>query len=175
MTRNHKWLVVSAAGIIILILLTASMIQIPALVISEQRGDELLIIPLLNGRDFDYQYIHSVQKTPVQEHFTAAPDNQLLLTSTTYQSFGVGLPFMPGEGTLEHIDGKYVLSGINRKFNHINIGFITLAHQELSYNGKCYSFQDHFVSGTILVVEVKQFSALEIMRKITRRIYSEGP
>ncbi len=170
---KHNWRVVSAAGIIILILLSAFMIKIPVLVISEQRGDDLLIIPMLNGQEFDYQYIHSVQKTPVQEHFTAAPDNQLLLTSTTYQSFGVGLPFMPGEGNLQHIDGKYILTGINRKFDLINIGFTTLAHQELTYNGKCYSFQDYFVSGAMLVVEVKHYSASEIVGKFIRRVNSE--
>ncbi len=170
MTLKRKWLVIAATGmsILIFILLTASIIQITALVISEQRGDEVLIIPMLNGREFDYQYIHSVQKTPVQEHFAAAPNNQLLLTSTTYQSFGVGLPFLPEEGDLEHIDGKYVLTGINREFDRVNIGFITLAHQELFYNGKSYNFRDYFKSGALLVVEVKRYSALGIMGEFIR-------
>ncbi len=173
MTLNRRWLVISATGIILLIYLTASILQIPVLVISEQQGDEVLIIPMLDEQEFDYKYIHSVQKTPVQEHFAVAPDNQLLLTSTTYQSFGVGLPFLPGEGDLKHIDGKYVLTGINRRFDRINIGFITLAHQELSYDGKCYSFQDYFESGALLVVEVKHYSAREIIGEFIRRTYSD--
>ncbi len=172
MTRKSWWSLFVAVSIITL-LLTASIIHIPGLTISEQQGDQILIIPMLHGREFDYQYIHSVQKTPVQEHFTAAPDNQLLLTSTTYQSFGVGLPFVPGEGKLHHIDGKYLLTDLNRRFKSINIGFMTLAKQELSYNGKCYSFQDYFASGAILVVEVKDYTALELMRGFIRRVYSD--
>jgi hypothetical protein len=152
----------------------SQLIHIPVLIVSEQQGEEVLIIPLLHGREFDYQYLHSVQKTPVQEHFIALPNNQLLLTSTTYESFGVGLPFLPEEGKLHHVNGKYLLSDLKRKFDIINIGFMDLAQQELSYHGQEYSFRDYFLSGTKLVVEVKDYTVPELLRGHIRRVYIDG-
>lgn len=172
MTRKMWWSIISVLGLSI-ILLISQLIHIPVLTVSEKQGEEVLIILLLHGRDFDYRYIHSVQKTPVQEHFTATPENQLLLSSTTYQSFGVGLPFMPEEGKLHHIDGKYLLSDLKRKFDIINIGFVDLAQQELSYNGQHYSFQDYFLSGTKLVLEVKDYTVPELLWGYIRRVYSD--
>lgn len=165
MTRL-RWSIVLA--FVITLLLALVIIRIPVLTLSEQQGDRVLIIPLVHGREFDYRYIHSVQKTPVQEHFTAAPDNQLLLTSTTYQSFGVGLPFVPGEGKIHHIDGKYILTDLNRKFDIINIGYMALAHQELFYHGKHYKFEDYFRSGSILILEHRNYTTFEIMGGLIR-------
>ena len=173
MTRKIWWSIISVLGLSIILMLS-QLIHIPVLIVSEQQGEEVLIIPLFHGRDFDYQYLHSVQKTPVQEHFTATPDNQLLLTSTTYESFGVGLPFLPEEGKLHHINGKYLLSDLKRKFDIINIGFMDLAQQELSYHGQEYSFRDYFLSGTKLVVEVKDYTVPELLRGHIRRVYIDG-
>jgi hypothetical protein len=65
----------------------------------------------------------------------------------TYESFGVGLPFLPEEGKLHHVNGKYLLSDLKRKFDIINIGFMDLAQQELSYHGQEYSFRITFYPG----------------------------
>lgn len=173
MTRKLWWSIVSVL-LLGMVFMGTQLIHLPILTVSEQSGEEaVIIIPLLKGRDFDYQYIHSVQKTLVQEHFTALPDNHLLLSSTTYQSFGVGLPFIPEEGKLQHINGKYLLSGLNRNFYKINIGFMDLARQGLSYNGRHFAFQDYFISGTKLVLEVKDYTILELLRVYIRRVYSE--
>ncbi len=149
---------------VILLLLTAAIRPIPALLVSEQRQGEIgLIVPMLSDKEFDYEYIHSVQKTPVQEHFVAAPDNQLMLISTTYQSFGVGLPYLPEEGTLTHIDGKYVLTGINRSFDVVHMGIWPPVEQALRIHGKRYVLADYFASGTMIDIEMKKFSPLKII------------
>lgn len=44
-------------------------------------------------------FIHSVQKTPIWEYLVVDDRQQgFTLTSTKYQSFGVGLPFLEGDG-----------------------------------------------------------------------------
>jgi len=173
MRKNIKWPGILAAGIIILIILSAAFISVPAIAISEQRGEELLIIPMLHDTEFHYEYIHSVQLTPVQEHFVPTPDNQILLTSTTYQSFGVGLPFLPEEGELLLINGKYELTGMNRIYDKLNIGFIPLAHQAMIYDGKRYDFEEYFESGALLEVTIEHYSPLKIIWKSIRGAYSD--
>ncbi|MGI6453913.1 MAG: DUF1850 domain-containing protein [Syntrophomonadaceae bacterium] len=171
MNPHQKWLAMAATGIIIIILGALWQLEVPALVITEQHRDNLVIIPLYDEHEFTYGYIHSVQKTPVQEHFVVAPDDQLLLTSTTYQSFGVGLPFLPEEGKLSHINGKYVLE-INRRFDKVNIGFIPLACQKISYDGRDYDFNDYFKSGAMLEVRVEHYSPLNLIWHYLRRVIS---
>ena len=61
MTRKIWWSIISVLGLSIILMLS-QLIHIPVLTVSEQQGEEVLIIPLFHGRDFDYQYLHSVQK-----------------------------------------------------------------------------------------------------------------
>lgn len=138
-------------------------LPVPTLVMRQQGGNSGFVIPLVLDQSFTLEYVHSVQKTPVQEHFVLAPGNQLLLTSTEYQSYGVGLPFLPGEGKLEIGDGVLVLSGLNRSFSKINIGFMPLAKQALLYRGNRLAFDDYFEPGKVLELEVENYSAVEII------------
>lgn len=162
MNTNTKWYRLFSFAIILL-LLTAALWPVPALLIRERQGDIGLIVPLLSDKEFDYEYIHSVQKTPVQEHFVAAPDNQLKLISTTYQSFGVGLPYLPEEGELTLIDGKYVLTGIDRSFEVVHMGVWPPVKQALQIHGKRYVLADYFASGTMLDIEITEISPLNII------------
>lgn len=162
MKTNGKWGRFFAFAISLL-LLTAAIWPVPALLVREQRGEIGLVVPLLSDKEFDYEYIHSVQKTPVQEHFVAAPDNQLKLISTTYQSFGVGLPYLPEEGELTLINGKYVLTGIDRSFGVVHMGVWPPVKQALRIHGKRYVLADYFASGTMLDIEITETSPLKII------------
>ncbi|RQD67427.1 MAG: DUF1850 domain-containing protein [Tindallia sp. MSAO_Bac2] len=42
--------------------------------------------------EFQVSYTHSVEKTPVVEHYRIMPDKRILLTEMVYQSYGAGLP-----------------------------------------------------------------------------------
>lgn len=144
-------------GVVVLVMVVLVMFPIPVLLVSEPDHPPALVIPLVHGKTFSLEYVHSVQKTPVQEHFSLAPGNKLVLKSTTYQSLGVGLPFLPEEGNLVNDNGTFVLSGLNRQFNKIRIGFMPLAHQGLLYHGQHYQFKYYFAPGTLLEIEAKVF------------------
>lgn len=60
---------------------------------------EKIIIPL-SERQWYLSYTHSVQQTVVEEWFRALDDDTFAMYRTRYSSFGVGLPFLPGEGEL---------------------------------------------------------------------------
>jgi len=104
-------------------LLAWQMLQPIFLVQSE--GRTLLALPLCREQAFSIRFIHSVQKTPVEEFLVADPAEcdgagGFRLLRTRYQSFGVGLPFMEGEGDF-HEEGEYFV------FDHMDRHFPRLA------------------------------------------------
>ena len=72
------------------------------------------------GTEFSTSFIHSVQKTPVEEFF-AVNDTQdgFVLLRTRYRSFGVGLPFLPTDGSFRRDGDAFVMDGMNRPLPEI--------------------------------------------------------
>jgi hypothetical protein len=80
-----------------------------------------MTIPVSKGDTFSLKYTHSVQKTPVVETFSIVAVDQLVLDSTVYQTYGVGLPFLPGEGHFVRQGNNFVLTGIGRRFAKVAV------------------------------------------------------
>lgn len=160
-TKN--WSKTVAGGLVFLFLIVVCFLPLPVLVLTTQEGTMAFVVPMVYEKSFALEYVHSVQKTPVQEYFVLAPDNQILLTSTHYQSLGVGLPFLPEEGNLVNDEGVFILTGLNRLYDRVNLGFMPLADQALLYHGKRYDFNDYFLPGTILEITVKKYSPARII------------
>ncbi|MEW6698179.1 MAG: DUF1850 domain-containing protein [Bacillota bacterium] len=158
-----------ALALLLLVLLALFLIQVPTLLVSEQQGGAILAIPMLFNDTFTYEYIHSVLKTPVQENFILAPGHDLILTSTTYQSLGVGTPFLPGEGKLENRNGLFVLKGQNRHFPQVNLVFLPLTKQALIYREKRYNFEDYTEPGSLIKLESTSCTLVEIFWFSTHR------
>lgn len=138
--------------------------------------NQALLIPLLQGKDFSLEYIHSVQKSPVQEHFTVVAENQMHLTSTTYQSLGVGLPFLPSEGQLVNNQGKFELTGLNRVFREIRLAVMPVTYQSLVYNNRSYILSNYFLSGSLVNISVQSYSPGYLIwhkLQLTREDYRE--
>lgn len=153
-------------GVILLILASSIallLVPMPTLVLSVQNGDPVLLLPLVFDKSFTLEYTHSALKTPVQENFTLAPGNKLLLTSTVYQSLGVGMPFGDTDGHFVDKNGQYVLEGLNRQFEQINQGFMPIAKQTLIYRGKRYPYKNYFTQGALVRVQVEQRTSVEIL------------
>ena len=68
-------------------------------------------------------------------------DDKMRLIKTEYSSYGVGLPFLPEEGSLEIKDGKMILK-TDRSFKNINMVISPIAKHYLRVNGKKYSLSD---------------------------------
>ena len=66
------------------------------------------------------RFIHSVQKTPVEEFLTAHADGHFRLSGTRYQSHGVGLPFLPEEGAFRQ-EGEYFILDMDRDYSEMSL------------------------------------------------------
>lgn len=153
------------SGIILVLLMIIPVLLFPisTLVVGRQNKSDVFFIPLFKDKAFSYFYIHSVQKTPVQEHFVSAPDNSLILTSTEFKSLGVGLPFMADEGTFENNQGQFLITDLNRKFSQINIGFLPLAEQAIIYKNHFIYFNEYFNPGTLISIRMETYSPAHLI------------
>ena len=80
-------------------------------------GQTLLALPLSRPQAFSIHFIHSVQKTPVEEDLVAdVAAGEFRLQSTRYQSFGVGLPFLESEGDFREEGDYFVFDHMDRHF-----------------------------------------------------------
>ena len=84
----------------------------------------LAVIPINDAYEFSFRtrFIHSVQKTPVEEFFRVDADTrEIILTSTRYQSFGVGLPFLMSDGSFSRDGDFLVMSDMNRRMPELDL------------------------------------------------------
>ena len=115
---------VFAALVAAMALLVWQMLQPIFLVQGE--GRTLLALPLSKEQAFSIRFIHSVQKTPVEEFLVADSSarggaGEFRLLSTRYQSFGVGLPFMESEGAFHEEGDYFVIDHMDRRFPQLTL------------------------------------------------------
>ena len=61
-------------------------------------------------------------KTPVEEYLTVDDSlSELVLNSTRYHSFGVGLPFMESDGEFYQDGDDFVMDHMNRHFDSLSL------------------------------------------------------
>ena len=165
--KNHlyRWVVVSLVAVTII---GALFYPLKVLLLTDVKRNTGLIIPIRNQAGFTIEYTHSVNKTKVQEHFVFAPENCFVLTSSTFQSLGVGTPFLPEEGKLVNDNGVFLLSDINRDFESITIGFMPMAKQSIFFNQVYYQLEDYFIPGAFIKIACETMFPIEIIGQILK-------
>ena len=97
------------------VLVAFDILSTPALFLQADGQKTVLVRQLRDEVPLTVRFIHSVQKTPVEEFLTAYADGHFHLTGTRYQSHGVGLPFLPEEGTFRQ-EGDYFVLDMDRDY-----------------------------------------------------------
>lgn len=150
-------------GLLILILALMFLVRLPFLVVSGHEGQPALYLPVYHQRSFSLNYTHSVHKSQVWENFSPGPADIMILTSTSFDSLGVGIPFLPGEGKLVNEGGRFILTGINRHFQEINLAVMPNAGQALVCRDKRYDFNRYFTPGSSICLRIVRFSPGEVL------------
>ena len=128
-------------------------LTLPCLVVTAG-GQRLLMKEAVAGMALSLRFIHSVQKTPVEEFLVVNEAcNELTLTATKYQSFGVGLPFLPGEGEFTQEGDYFYLRGQNRHFKELGLRVGKGTELSLSIADKYLPVYEDYAPGTL--VELK--------------------
>lgn len=102
------------------LLVAFDILSAPALLLHADGTKLVLMRQIRDAEPFTIHFIHSVQKTPVEEFLTAHADGHFHLTGTRYQSHGVGLPFLPEEGTFRQ-EGEYFVLDMERDYSTLSL------------------------------------------------------
>jgi len=120
-------------------------------------GERVAMTPAAQGVPISLRFIHSVQKTPVIENLAVDSDVQgLVLHSTRYQSFGVGLPFLAEEGEFSMVGDTYVLNHMERRVPHLVLrtGVGTQLTLYLGYARREYRLYERYAPGTPIDIRI---------------------
>ncbi len=131
---------------VIFFLLLAGQFLQPCLII-EGNGKLTAAAPWIPGTGFSVHFIHSVQKTPVQENLVVE-EKGFRLESTEYQSFGVGLPFLEEEGDFRMEDGRFVMDHMDRKFDRLSLRTGVGTRLRITLWNREYPLYEMFPPGT---------------------------
>ena len=113
----RAYLIALAAAVL---LVAFDILSAPALFLQADGAKIILVRQIRDEVPLTIHFIHSVQKTPVEEFLTAHADGHFHLTGTRYQSHGVGLPFLPEEGTFRQ-EGEYFVLDMDRDYNELSL------------------------------------------------------
>ena len=113
--RAYLIALLAAAGLVAFDILSA-----PALIMEADGHRDVLAAQVKDEVPLTIRFIHSVQKTPVEEFLTVHADGHFHLTSTRYQSHGVGLPFLPEEGQFRR-EGDYFVLDMERDYPSLSL------------------------------------------------------
>ena len=110
-----------AIALCVAVLLVAlDILSAPALFLQADGKKIVLARQIRDEVPFTIHFIHSVQKTPVEEFLTAHADGHFHLAGTRYQSHGVGLPFLPEEGAFRQ-EGDYFVLDMERDYAELSL------------------------------------------------------
>ena len=113
MKKKNPWIYACLIGVILGAL---NVLSQPTLFVYSS-GSWVALARAEQGYPVTIRFIHSVQKTPVEENLVLDRDQKtFVLESTKYQSFGVGLPFMESDGVFSEEGEYFVLRQMNRHF-----------------------------------------------------------
>lgn len=129
------------------LLIALDVLSAPALFMRADGHTTVLKAQLREAEPLTIRFIHSVQKTPVEEFLTVYADGHFHLTGTRYQSHGVGLPFLPEEGTF-HQEGEYFILSMDRDYPALSLRTGVGTNLTIEANGRTLPVYEMYPTGT---------------------------
>jgi len=153
--RNRRGLLAIALSLSLLtFLLAGAWFLSPLALVVQTAAGTRLVLPVRPGGKFSLRFIHSVHRTPVWEDFVVAGAGRMTLVSTEYESYGVGMPCLPSDGTFVQLDGRFSLRDLHRQFTEIPVRVGPEARHTLLYEGKEYPLHAWFAPGTLVYIRI---------------------
>ena len=140
----RAYLIALAAAVL---LVAFDILSAPALFLQADGQKTLLVRQIRDAAPFTIHFIHSVQKTPVEEFLTAHADGHFHLAGTRYQSHGVGLPFLPEEGNFRR-EGDYFVLDMERDYQELSLRTGVGTELTITAGGKTIPAYEMYPVGT---------------------------
>lgn len=105
-------------------------------------GRTLRRVPAAAGDAFSISYIHSVEQHEVVELFSLTETDHIVLTGTRYRGFGAGLPTDAGEGTFRLEGDEFVIEGLHRQLDELQLRLNPINDYTLRHRRETYRWPD---------------------------------
>lgn len=107
------------------------------IVTDDQTGEVLYSTSIEPGQTFSIKYIHSVNKSPVEDIFDISHSNRIVLKKTIFRSFGAGIPYELEDGqSLDVMGDRIEISNINKRIDRFLLKIGTVAEHTLCIKGR---------------------------------------
>jgi hypothetical protein len=152
--------------IVIIIVITA--VNMPILerftITNEKSGHIVFQDRVENFKEFYISFIHSVNKTPVNEYYSIS-EGKLILKRATFYSYGAGMPEI-GEYESDEpriVNGQIQLDNINKRFDKFTYFAGTYANHSLNIDNTQILFSQFVKPQTPVTFEVKKISIITLL------------
>ena len=122
---------------------------------SPERGKILLDLPVQPGDRFYIHYIHSSDKTPIQDIFEVGEKGEMILIEENYLWYGAGLECMNWEGASVTMENKKTRVHLKRHFPYLHLRVGRIANHSLHLNGKTIPLREIARGGELLKIWVE--------------------
>lgn len=136
------------------VLVAFDVFSAPALVMRTDTDCTVLAAQIRDEVPLTIRFIHSVQKTPVEEFLTVYADGRFHLTGTRYRSHGVGLPFLAEEGDFR-MEGDYFVLDMDRDYLALSLRTGVGTELRIEAGGRAFPLYEMYPAGTRIDLAVE--------------------
>lgn len=124
-----------------------------------------------NFEEFHTSFIHSVNKTPVDEYYRIV-NGTFILEKAVFYSYGAGMPELGeyGSSMPRIIDDTVLIDNINKEFEKITIYAGVQANHTLNTKNGEIAFLQLVEPQTPVIFEVRKVSVLTILSSFWKKI-----
>ena len=108
------------------------------------------------GMRFATRFIHSVHRTPVIDRYVIVDgEKKIVQESTAYQAYGVGMPYLPEDGTFVQKDGFFELTDLDIAFRSVDFRVGSEAQFTILFNEEEYPIYRLAPQGSLVHLAVE--------------------
>lgn len=123
--------------------------QVPVLLLLDEQGQIRQQLPLADA-SFSHVFVHSINLSPVDEDFSVADDDTLLLHHVRYAQTSTGMPSGSDNG-FSMVDGRFVLE-MSRRFTEIPVRVSPVPGHGIRTAESFFAFSDLFNPGDLVIL-----------------------
>lgn len=157
---------------VIIILIALVIFFVPLIeqfTISNKKTDQLVFFGNVDDyKDFYISFIHSVNKTPVNEYYRIE-NNRFIVYKTTFYSYGAGMPDGSDNPNIQIIfndDGLVEIDNINKEFSEFTYMVGTYAEHTMHTANESFKLEKYVEPQEPALFKIRRVSIYHILRRI---------
>ena len=125
------------------------------LIVADNHNNKYFCYSCSKGDNFQLYLIHSVEKTPWEDNFLIQGQDDLLLTTSKFESLGWGYPYSEEDGKFSIDKENNFLMTMNRKFVKINTCVAIQAMPKIIFGNNVLDLCHEFGDGAMVEIAVR--------------------